>query len=45
MSRDFEKIKDYYDRGLWSKARVYNVTKANIITKTEYKKITGETFK
>lgn len=44
MSKAFEKIKEYYDKGLWNKARVYNMAKNNIITKTEYKKITGEEY-
>ena len=39
----FEKIKAYYDQGLWSKDRVKNVV-GKVITATEYKKITGEKY-
>lgn len=38
----FEKIKYYYEHGLWSIQRVFNVVdKDNGITKAEYKEITG----
>ena len=36
----FEKIKDYYDSGLWSLQRVYNVV-GKVITVDEYEEITG----
>lgn len=36
----FEKIKDYYDRGLWSIDRVWNVV-GKAITEEEYQEITG----
>ena len=36
----FNTIKDYYDRGLWSIDRVYNVV-GKAITEEEYKLITG----
>lgn len=39
----FEKVKEYYDRGLWSKKRVHNAV-GKWITKEEYKKITGEEY-
>lgn len=39
----FEKIKLYYDRGLWSKERVYNVV-GKVITAEEYEEITGEPY-
>lgn len=42
---NFEKIKGYYDNGLWSIDRVFNVVgKANSITEDEYKEITGFTY-
>lgn len=46
MSKNFEKIKKYYDSGLWSKTRVRNMVtiKVNPITKEEYKLITGEDY-
>lgn len=42
-SKNFEKIKNYYERGLWTKEQVYNVVgKRNGITEEEYKEIVGE---
>ena len=41
----FDKVKHYYDVGLWSIERVYNVVEKKAITKVEYKKITGLTYK
>jgi len=39
----FEKIKLYYDKGLWSKERVWNVV-GKVITAEEYEEITGEPY-
>lgn len=39
----FNKIKEYYDKGLWSKQRVYNVV-GKVITPEEYRLITGEDY-
>lgn len=36
----FEKIKGYYDNGLWSIDRVWNVV-GKALTELEYKEITG----
>lgn len=36
----YEKIKFYYDTGLWSIDRVWNVV-GKAITETEYQQITG----
>lgn len=44
MSKMYEKIKHYYDTGLWSEERVYNMVGKNIITKEEYKLITGNDY-
>ena len=44
MSRKFEKIKGYYDAGLWSKERVQNAVIKAFITAEEYREITGERF-
>lgn len=45
MSKNFELIKGYYDSGLWTKQRVYNVVgKPTGITAEEYKLITGEDY-
>lgn len=42
-SKNFAKVKDYYDRGLWSKERVHAVV-GKWITSSEYKEITGEKY-
>lgn len=39
----FDKIKYYYDTGLWSKQRVYNVV-GKAITEQDYELITGEQY-
>lgn len=44
MSKNFEKVKKFYDNGIWSKERVYNAA-GKWITKEEYKKIIGEDYK
>lgn len=44
MSKNFEKVKTYYNNGIWSKARVYNAV-GKWITNKEYKEITGEDYK
>lgn len=40
----YEKIKGYYDAGLWGKIQVYNVVAKNAITAEEYEIITGEVY-
>lgn len=42
-SKNFEKVKNYYDRGMWSKARVYAAV-GKWITTEEYEEITGEEY-
>ena len=42
-SKNFNKVKEYYDRGLWSKTRVKNAV-GKWITADEYKEITGEDY-
>ena len=44
MSKQFDKIKTYYDSGLWNKVRVRNMVEKNIITKEEYELITKEVY-
>jgi len=39
----FDRVKMYYDKGLWSKQRVYNVV-GKVITAEEYEEITGEPY-
>ena len=43
MSKNYNKVKEYYDRGLWSKTRVYNAV-GKWITADEYKEITDEEY-
>lgn len=44
MSPKFEKVKSYYDSGLWSKTRVRNAVVKGWITPEEYLLITGEDY-
>lgn len=43
-SKKFEKVKNYYDSGLWSKARVREAVVKGWITAAEYAEITGEYY-
>lgn len=43
-SKNFKKVKDYYDGGYWTAARVKNAVAKGWITESEYKAITGETL-
>ena len=43
-SSKFEKVKKYYDSGLWDKQRVHNAVIKEWITPEEYKEITGEDY-
>ena len=43
-SPKFEKVKSYYDRGLWNIAMVRNAVIKEWITKKEFKEITGEAY-
>lgn len=42
-SKNFEKVKYYYDHGDWSKAMVHNAV-GKWITPAEYEEITGEKY-
>ena len=44
MSKMYEKIKSYYDSGLWSEERVRNMVIKGIITEEEYASIVGEEY-
>lgn len=37
-------IKDYYDRGLWNKARIAKAVVSGYITAAEYEEIVGEPY-
>lgn len=42
-SENFEKVRNYYKKHLWSDDRVYNAV-GKWITREEYKEITGKEF-
>ena len=42
MSKNYNKVKSYYDRGLWSIERVREAVVKGWITPEEYKLITGQ---
>lgn len=42
-SKNYEKVKKYYDEGVWSITRVYNAV-GKWITAEEYEEITGEPY-
>ena len=42
-SKNYEKVKSYYDRDMWSMERVYSAV-GKWITPKEYKEITGEDY-
>lgn len=44
MSKIFEKIKCYYDTGLWNDIRVKNMVVKGIITENEYMSITDKEY-
>ena len=44
MKTKFEKVKIYYDNGLWDINRVRNAVIKNWITAEEFEEITGESY-
>ena len=44
MSKMYEKIKEYYNTGLWSEERVRNMVLKGVITEEEFYDITGEYY-
>ena len=44
MSKNYDKVKAYYDQGLWNKARVQLAVVYHWITAEEYQLITGEPY-
>lgn len=44
MSKMFEKVKKYYDKGLWKIQAVRNAVVKGWITAEEFKEITGEDY-
>lgn len=45
MSTRYEQVKRYYDKGLWTLSQVKKAVEAKWITESEYKTITGESYK
>ena len=43
-SPNFNKVKNYYDKGLWNIDRVRNAVVKGWITAEEFKEITGEDY-
>ena len=44
-SKNFDKIKDYFDKGMWGITRVYNLVGKKLgITKEEFETITGVSY-
>lgn len=43
-SKNFEKVKKYYDDGLWNIQRVRNAVEKKWITPEEFKEITDEEY-
>lgn len=43
-STKFNKVKNYYDRGLWNKTMVAHAVVKEWITADEYEEITGEVY-
>ena len=43
MSKNYDKVKGYYDKGLWSIQRVHSAVR-KWITAAEYGAITGEVY-
>lgn len=44
MSKHFEMVKNYFDKGLWSITRVRNAVVKGWITAEEFKEITDEKY-
>ena len=44
MSKMYEKIKEYYNTGLWSEERVRNMVIKGTITEEEYASIVGKEY-
>lgn len=43
-SKNYKKVKKYYDMGMWSETRVRNAVKMGWITPEEFKEITGQNY-
>lgn len=43
-SKKFQKVKSYFDRGLWSVSRVRDAVEKEWINPEEFEEITGEVY-
>ena len=43
-SKNFDKVKRYYNMGMWNEMRVRNAVKMNWITEEEFKEITDKDY-
>ena len=43
-SKNYDKVKHYYDTGLWKEPRVREAVVKGWITEEEYKEITGQDY-
>ncbi len=44
MREKYERIKRYYEMGVWSAARVRDAVERGVLSATEYEEITGEKY-
>ena len=44
-SKNFAKVKGFFDQGVWNEDRVSNAVRRAWITEAEYKEITGESYR
>ena len=42
MSKKYQKVKEYYDKGFWTKQQVHNAVVKGWITEEEYEEIVGD---
>lgn len=40
MSKNYRRIKSFYDKGLWTAEQVYQAVEKGLITEEEYREIT-----
>lgn len=43
-SKNFYKVKSYYDMKMWNESRVRNAVKMNWVTELEFTQITGKAY-
>ena len=43
-SKNYDKVKRYYNMGMWNETRVRNAVKMNCITEEEFKEITDKEY-